>query len=419
PESAHDPYSTHPSLRDRIAALPPDDGRLPDTAPAIRLLSDPDRIAGNLIAEVHRIGALVEQEDSKALTRWIRKEGNTGVRGRFWAGFGIAATGIVLALGFLTVDRYKDAALSVAFCGLVGIFLLTRAHRDRLHLPVPRFSIMKKAWEAEHPPDFAEHAKKVEAEHVHLMYGVPQKRQKLSVLTQEGARALATCDYLRAEIAGRLAINLNNKNVEGVLVYLTAAAGLGIWENFGQNFEYIRSQTALATPSTSWGAACALFLSGDWTRAEGLLLKAVERQPKNTTFLALLAVTQARRNKFQSAVMNASEAADLEPDDPELAKLAIRLTLDNGRLREAEDRLSRIETQASSDVEIGLILVRLQLLRHRPDEAQKAADIVRRADSSAPALIRVGYVFETCRQDQSAGQFYRDALDLGHYPEAL
>jgi hypothetical protein len=419
PQRAHDPYSTHPSLRDRLAALPPDDGRPQDTNPAIRLLSNPDEVAANLIAEVHRVGALDEQEDSRALTRWIQKDGKTNTRPRFWTGIGIAASGLALALGFLTVDRYRDAGLSVAFFGLVGIFLSTRAHRDRTQLPVPRYSMIKKAWEAEWPANFAEKEKRVETEIMALIDTLPKKKQKLSALAHEGARALATCDYLRAQVAGRLAINLNNKNIDGVLVYLTAAAGLRLWENFGNNFEFIRAQTALATPSTRWGAAWALFLAGDWTRSEGLLLKAVESQPRNTTFLAMLAKTQARRNKIQSAVLNASKAADLEPDDPELTKLAIRLLLDTGRLREAEARLRPILAQASSDVEIALLHVEVRLLRHQYAEAEKAGDVVRLADSSAPSLIRLGSVFEAGRQDQYAGQFYRDALNLGHYPEAL
>jgi Zn-dependent protease with chaperone function/tetratricopeptide (TPR) repeat protein len=419
PKSAHDPYSTHPSLGDRIAALPPDDARVPDTNSALALLSEPDRVAENLIAEVHRVAALVEQEDSTALTRWIRKDGKTVVRGRFWTGIGIIIVGIALALGFLTVDRYRDAALSVAFFGVVGVLLSTRVHRDRMQLPVPRYSVLKKAWEAERPGDFAEQESRIETELTQLLAALPKKKQKLSRLTQEGASALATCDYLRAQVAGRMAISLNNKNVEGVLVYLTAMAGLGLWDHFGQNLEFIRSQTALATPSTSWGAAWALFLAGDWARAEGLLLQAVERHPNNTTFLAMLAATQARRNKLQSAVLNAANAADLEPDDTELAKLAINLALDTGRLREADARLRTIQAQANTDVEIALCLVELHLMKHEYDEARKASDSVRAADSSAPSLIRLGHSFQTGRQDDSARQFYSEALNLGHYPEAL
>src|SRR5688572_127622 len=71
--AAHDPYSTHPSLSDRIAAMPPDDGQQPNSAPGIHFLSDPDRVASKLVIEVHRIVAEEEQKDTKALARWTRK----------------------------------------------------------------------------------------------------------------------------------------------------------------------------------------------------------------------------------------------------------------------------------------------------------------------------------------------------------
>ena len=419
PECVHDPYSTHPSLRDRIAALPVDDGRRPNTAPGIELLADPDQVAADLIAEVHRVAALVEQEDSTAVTRWIDKDRKVGTRGRFWVGFAVIVIGFVLAIGFLDVDEYNNAGLCVLVVGVGGLILMFWRHRDRVHIPIPRYSDMKKAWQADRPPDFAEQEHQIEAELTQLINAHSKKRQKLSALTREGARALEQCEYLRASVAGRFAIGLNDKNVDGVLVYLIASAGLGLWDNFDQNYAFIRQRTALATPATNWGTAWALFLAGDWTRAEALLLKARRKQAENTTILAMLAVTQAQRNKYQSAVLHAVKAADIEPNDLELSKLATRLLLDSGRLGEAAARLCTVESHADSDPEVAMMVVRLHLLRREYEEAREAVDVVRRADSDPQRLIQLGGVFETFRQDEYAARLYREALNAGHYPEAL
>jgi tetratricopeptide (TPR) repeat protein len=291
-------------------------------------------------------------------------------------------------------------------------------HRDRVTIPIPRYAEMKKAWQAEHPADFAEQERQIEVELTQQIQRL-SRRKKVALLAQIGAHALSQCEYLRANVAGRLAIGLNNRNVDGVLVYLVSSAGLALWGNFNQNFDFVRGQTCLATPSTNWGCAWALFLAGDWGRAEGLLLRALDKAPTNTTILAMLAVTQAQRNKYQSAVIHSKRAADLEPDDLELSKLAVRFLLDSGRLGEAASRLCAIESHAASDAEIAVMRVRLHVLRRDHKEAHAAVDVVRQADNSPIRLIHLGGVFETARQDESAAQFYREALTAGHYPEAL
>src|SRR5207244_13507975 len=62
---AVDPYSTHPALRDRLAALPADDTPLRDSRPGIALLADPDSLAGRLAAEIQRVIAVQERKDTR------------------------------------------------------------------------------------------------------------------------------------------------------------------------------------------------------------------------------------------------------------------------------------------------------------------------------------------------------------------
>src|SRR2546429_9834918 len=67
------PYSTHPAMRDRLAALPAEDGSLRDTRPGIALLADPDRVAGRLVAEIQRVIAVQERKDTRQLARETRR----------------------------------------------------------------------------------------------------------------------------------------------------------------------------------------------------------------------------------------------------------------------------------------------------------------------------------------------------------
>src|SRR5438046_10716627 len=64
-DHAVDPYSTHPALRDRLAALPADDTPLRDSRPGLALLADPDSLAGPLAAETQRVIAVQERKRSE------------------------------------------------------------------------------------------------------------------------------------------------------------------------------------------------------------------------------------------------------------------------------------------------------------------------------------------------------------------
>jgi Zn-dependent protease with chaperone function/tetratricopeptide (TPR) repeat protein len=415
---AHDPYSTHPSLRDRIAALPPDDRRIPNNTPGIHFLADPDRIASKLIAEIHRIAAEEEQKDTKALARWTRKtRRNVRMRPGQWPGLVL----IIAAIFFYFVLESRALAAVLVFSSLTAGVLVWRwgRYRDAMRLPVPRYGEIKNAWQAERRADMAEREERIEAELIEALSKQSRKKTKLRLLTDEGARALAQCDYLRAHIASRLAIDINKWKIEGALINTVAAAGLGAWDSLGHNLEFLRQNTGLDTPSTRWGAAWAFLLAGDWATAESLLWKATEEQPRNTTFLCLLALSQSQRGKVQSAILNARKAADIQPDETENTKLLTRLLLDAGRLTEAAARLDSIRQLTESDAEAALLVVRLHLMRHEFEAAAEAAGQLRKIDGRVQRLLQLGEVFEVSRQDQQAGQFYREALVLGHYPEAL
>src|SRR5262249_39631336 len=148
-------------------------------------------------------------------------------------------------------------------------------------------------------------------------------------------------------------------------------------------------RAGLAGPSTAWAAAWALTLAADSSQAEAFLWQAHERVPNNTTFLMMLAFTQSQRGKLQSAIMNASKAVSLEPDEPEHAKLLIEVLLNAGRLGEAEQKLHAIEAKAANDPEIALLIVRACLMRRQLQAASEAAKLLLAASEKAHWLIRL------------------------------
>jgi Zn-dependent protease with chaperone function len=72
---APDRFSTHPSLRDRLKALPARQASLAeaDTRPSINLLAEPESVAERLIARVLQCSFEQEERDSRKLRRWGRE----------------------------------------------------------------------------------------------------------------------------------------------------------------------------------------------------------------------------------------------------------------------------------------------------------------------------------------------------------
>ncbi len=416
---AADPYSTHPSLADRIAALPPDDGRPREDAPGIGLLADPDRAARELMREIQRVIAAQEQKDTKSLGRWARKTQRTShIRWQQVPGIVLVIGGVFVSIIGLAGDLHWAHAIAAAVIGGgVWAWRLGR-YRDRRRLPVPRFGQIKRAWEAERPADLSEREQAIEAELGTLVGGEKKRRRKLAVLLDVADAAIAQCDYLRAHVAARLALDVERKSVEAALILAVANGALGNGDAFGDLIRFVMQQTALGTQATRWGAAWGLLLLGDWNAAEALLWQVQEQEPEEPTFLTLLAFAQAERGKLHSAEMNARRALALAPGEPEQVKLLARVLLDAGRLREAGGQLGTMASIAATDPEIAMMNVRWHLLRREHEEALQWSETLRRADPAPVRQLRVAEAFESARRDDTAARLFEQALTAGFYPEA-
>ncbi len=416
---ARDPYSTHPSLVDRIAALPPDDGRPRNDAPAIGLLADPDRAARDLMAEIQRVLAKEEQKDTKSLGRWARKTQRTSnIRWQQAPGVILVVVGVFFSIMAFAGDFHWGHLIAVGVIAAGVLAWRLGRYRDRRALPVPRFDLIKQAWEAERPADLAEREKAIETELTALIGSEKKKRAKIARLLDVADAALAQCEYLRAHVAARLALDLNQKSVEAALILAVANGSLGNGDQFGAMIRFVMHKTALGTTATRWGAAWGLLLLGDWNAAEALLWQVHEKQPNEPTFLTLLAFAQAERGKLQSAVVNARRAIELAPGDREQAKLLARVLIDAGRLREAAAPLETLAAVAATDPQVAMMNVRWHILRRDFEQALTWSDTLRRADPAPRWRLRVAEAFEGARRDDTAAQWFEQALAEGFYPEA-
>ncbi len=317
-------YSTHPSLRDRLAALPPAGSEIADDSPpAIHLLAAPDDVAAKLIAEIQRTAAEQERKDSNALKKWNRSmRDSSHLQPVQVLGVVLILAGLVYGVlaGLITGFSGGLVATVVALV-VAGLILYRLAHyRDRLTLPVPSFAALKEG--SRHKPPVGEaRAKEIEAE----LKAITGPGRKASLLAAESYAALARCDYVRAYIAARLCLAASRGSVEGKLGLAISAAALGQGQEAGRALTAARQRPGLNGGLRPWGAGWALALCGEWPRAEAFLELAVKTRPAEPTFLLMLAWCQSRRGKLQSAILNARRACTQQTPDKEAAKLLIDL----------------------------------------------------------------------------------------------
>jgi Zn-dependent protease with chaperone function/Tfp pilus assembly protein PilF len=417
-----DKYATHPSLSDRLAALPASGNNYAEISPpAMELLAQPDRIAEQLIAEIQRVVALEEQKDTKALDRWSRKVRSQSYRSPVQS-FGLLLAligGVVGVLVWLTVSMSVGLLVFMAATIIPGILAYRfGGYRERAPLPVPDFSLLKTAFQAKAAVDETK-AKQAESELQPCIADQKRGRRKARLLVDEAYRALAQCDYLKAHVAARLALKFDKKSVEAMSAFGVASAGLGQAQQVTWALQALQKRTPITRGSTAWATGWTLLLVGNWTQAEAFLQIARKGREEEPTLLALQALCQARRGKHQSAILSARQACTPKPRNPEYAKLLVNLLLDGGFLREAQEQLGKLETAGTTDSELILCLVRLNLMIHKDTAAAEWTQQLKQNAPGARSLLQLGGVYESCRKAEQAAGFYFEALASGHYPEAL
>ncbi|HEY1787525.1 MAG TPA: M48 family metalloprotease [Verrucomicrobiae bacterium] len=413
-------YSTHPSIQDRLAALPPDD-RLPsaDSPGGLQLLAHPDTIAFKLLAQLQHLLAEGEKKDSKALGRFSRKLGQRAHLQRWQLlGFFLVLGGFVFGLISLFAGAGPVALVCLAGIVAGGIAIRLGRYRDRFVLPIPDYSkLIHPSRDKSTAEAIQQKQKDIEAE-ITRRVGQERGAARTALLVRESYSALETCDYLRAHVAARMCLRSDKRSIEGALAQAVACAAFNQIPSAVQSLAFVQRRTGLRTFSTCWGAAWAGLLSSDWVRAEAMLEKALKEQPQQSGLIPLLALAQSRRGKLQSAIANARLACEADPRSADKLKFLIARLVDGGFTNEAQQWLKRLDTDSDSDPDLMLSLAQLSLLRRDFDQAERWTARIKELNNSPQSLVRLGKLYETARQDDQAVSLYRQALETGHFPEA-
>lgn len=414
-------YSTHPLMRDRIAALENFGSDLPAPTgrPAISLLKEPDAAAQKLLGEIQRVLAEQEEKDSKQLRSWTKKaQRNSDIHPLQLVGFLLALGGFIVALVSIFGEVSAGPVIVGALMIVGGILICLRSgFKDRLTLPVPDYAVLKE-WKLEKLKDIDAVAKQIEKELIEQIGREKKKRAKVLFLMQSAYDALSRCDYLRAHVASRLAHNLDKHSAEALIGLSVAASALNMREQAGLAIGAVRKKTGFKTKSSVWCAGWTLLLLGDWNGAEGFLDQAVQQHLGEPTLLILLSVARARRGKSQSAIQTARKACSPSPRNKHHAQYYINLLIDNGQLLQARQAIQLFATKTDEDIERMLSLVRLNLLQQDFESAQRWTELATQKITEPYHYVCLGHAYELARKNEQAAGFFKRALQSAHFPEA-
>jgi hypothetical protein len=223
-------YSTHPSIRDRLAALPPAPAETVAAGPSgLSLLAEPDAIAAKLLSKIERVLAAQEQKDSEALEKWSRKARGQAHLSPFQvAGLLLGMAGILV--GFFSGLLGGPRALQLGLCGAAGVvagILIYRwgGYNEQLALPIPDFAVLKAAWQSK--IILTEDRAKALEEELRAAAPAGRKSRKALHFASASYAALSQCDYARAQAAARLCLQADAKSAPGSLALAIASAVLG------------------------------------------------------------------------------------------------------------------------------------------------------------------------------------------------
>ena len=413
---AVDPFSTHPSLRDRIRALGADESAAVPGRPGIELLGDPDRVASQLVTAIHRTATREERKDDYSLQEQIRKIQNPS-HSNLWAVIGAAFIIFALLGSVAKFTGGNDTSLFfLVILGTLGVLLARKAlHRDRRKLPIPAFGTL--TWKRIPVEEIGALEASIETD-LRERFEPAGGKPDVNGYVDTCYAALADLDYLKAHVAARLALRKSEKHVDAALGLGIAAAAIGNGKQSTDLHEWVRQFTGWRSDNVKWGVAWARCLLDDWATTEALLAQLVEKRPDHPTFQSLLGLAKIARGKIRTAENHFRAAITLEPDNRHHTVQLASLYLDSGRLRDAIATITPLRDVAESEVQVAGLFLRLELLQRNEEEAARWAGIIESLDPDPFSHVKFGFLFESARFDDRARAYFERALAAGHFPEA-
>lgn len=417
---APDRFSTHPSLRDRLNALPSARGTsaVSDDRPALKLLAEPDGVAQKLMARILQSSLEREARDSRMLRRWAREmRVATKKRPVQKVGAGLVIAAEIAGAAAWIIGAGWEVVTPVFVAAVVGILLYWLGqYRERFSLPVPDFGLLKETWQT---------GRDVPEEEIKSLEGAIRERvggktghKAETVLAAKSFESLMESDYVKAGVAARMLLARNPQSLQGLLVSAVSSAWLGEGEETARALAAIQNTAGLKGPSICWGVAWTCMLRGNWSRAEALLEQVIDKNPANPTLLNLRALCQLRRGKIQSAIISARRACEPRPRNREHAKFLIDLLLEGGYTREAQARLLPLDKEIPYDHDLMLAAIRLDLSSRHFEAADRWAETLLRSAPPAYMIVQLAAFYELARRLDQAARFYRQALAQAFYPDA-
>lgn len=414
---ALDPYATHPSISDRLAALPEIGAATPEgNRPAISLFAQPDQLAVRLVEVIRNQIRENERADEKELRNVLSKfQRNASIQPLQWIAVVAFAGGIALGLAALGADT-PWLLLPGAVVAALSFWLYPKfRYRLKRELPVPSFSKLRQhAKRTVTKPEFE--AKRSEIKN--QVSALSGKKQKQAALLDLAYGALGDCDYLTAHIAAHEVLEFNRAHAEAAAVVAVTSGRFGAVDALRSCLQFLQRKTALKTKPAMWASAWALLESGDLTSAEAFLSRLYKKTPENRSFGLLLASSQSQRGKLESSATLASSIVGERPESAEEAALLLSLLLNAGRISEARKLMGRLEGEQLKHPEVAETRVRLLLLEKKYAEAESTAEDLRANGIAIPSELSIAWNFLHARREALAQRWFESVLAKGYYPEA-
>jgi Zn-dependent protease with chaperone function len=415
-----DRFSTHPSLWDRLNALPAGQPSLAeaDGCPSIDLLAEPESVAERMIASILESSFDREERDSRKLRQWAREmRAATDCSALQKTGAGLVVAAEIAGAAAWIIGARLEVVAPIFGAAILGIlFYWLGQFHEKFAFPVPDFGLLKETWNTERAVTEEEIKKLEGALRARASGKTGAKAERF--FAAKAFEALSENDYVKASVAARLLLARNPQSLQGLLVSAVSSAWLGEGEEMARALAAIQKNVGLKGPSICWAVAWTSMLRGQWARAEALLEQVIDKNPAEPTLLNFHALCQLRRGKIQSAIISARRACAPRPRNREHAKFLVDLLLEGGYMREAQTRLLPLDKEIPYDLDLMLAAIRLDLSLRDFEGADRWAEALLRNSPPPHMIVQLGAFYEVSRQFEQAARFYREALARAFYPDA-